>query len=106
MRPHEKWPWSLTAVILNEAKSMRIVGEITHPQCRISLFHWNGKYLIKIEVGGLEQTFKVDELDVEGESGLREMITESFIQEALARFEAMRTSLLGALRHDKPGSGE
>ncbi|MBT1712068.1 hypothetical protein KK062_27755 [Fulvivirgaceae bacterium PWU5] len=71
---------------------MRVVGEIPHPDCKITLFSWNNRYLIKFECGLLEQTFKVAEYDVLQESDLYTLVDESFIQETLARFDAMNTS--------------
>lgn len=72
---------------------MRIIGEIPHPNCRISLFHWNNRYLIKLEKGYLEQTFKIDQFDLSSEKDLHLIVNEEFISEAMARFEAMDQSL-------------
>jgi hypothetical protein len=47
---------------------MRVVGEIPHSDCKITIFSWNNRYLIKLEQGLLEQTFKVNEFDISGES--------------------------------------
>ena len=43
---------------------MRVVKEIPHSACKITVFSWNQKYLIKLEQGDFEQTFKVSEFDV------------------------------------------
>jgi hypothetical protein len=72
---------------------MRIIGEIPHSQCKITLFHWNNRYLIKLERGHLEQTFKVDQFELTQEGDLTKMVNEVFIQEALARFYSMDVSL-------------
>jgi len=72
---------------------MRVVGEIPHPDCKITLFSWNNRYLIKFESGLLEQTFKVAEYDILQESDLYTLVDEAFIQETLARFDAMNDSL-------------
>ncbi len=66
---------------------MLIIGEIPHPDCRITLFSWNAKYLIKLERGLIEQTFKVPELEVTGDEDIKEMLKDDFLQEALQRFE-------------------
>ncbi len=71
---------------------MRIVREVAHPQCKITIFSWNQKYLIKLEKGPFEQTFKVSELDIL-EQELDEILNEAFINEALNRFDDMFTSL-------------
>lgn len=76
---------------------MRIIGEIPHSQCKITLFHWNNRYLIKLERGHLEQTFKVDQFDLTQEGDLTRMVNEVFIQEALVRFDSMEESLMKAL---------
>lgn len=77
---------------------MRIIGEIPHPQCKITLFHWNNRYLIKLEKGYLEQTFKVDQFELTQEDDLNKMVNEIFIQEALVRFKSMEESLMRCLK--------
>jgi hypothetical protein len=77
---------------------MRVVGEIPHSECKITVFAWNNRYLIKLEQGLLEQTFKVNEYDVSGEAELYKIVDESFIQEAVERFAAMKLSLLQAMQ--------
>lgn len=72
---------------------MRIVQEIVHPDCRISIFAWNNRYLIKLEQGLMEQTFKIDQFDVTSEADIPLLIDEEFIQQALKRFEEMGQSL-------------
>lgn len=76
---------------------MKTIAEIHHPKCRITVFLWNQKYLIKLEQDGLEQTFKINQFDVLSEDKLMEMISEVFIESALKRFEEMRTDLSRAL---------
>jgi len=73
--------------------SMRVVGEIPHPECKITIFHWNNKYLIKLELGPFEQTFKINDHDVITEAQLREVVNEEFISSAMARFADMSKSL-------------
>ncbi len=72
---------------------MRIIGEIPHPNCRITLFHWNNRYIIKLEKDYLEQTFKIDQFDLSSEKDLSVIVNEEFIQEAMTRFHAMDQSL-------------
>ncbi|MFT4033110.1 MAG: hypothetical protein QM669_11875 [Siphonobacter sp.] len=68
---------------------MRVIGEVPHPSCKITLFAWNGKYIIKIEAGAYEQTYKISEYDISSEEDLKEMLTGTFIDKAIKRFEAM-----------------
>jgi len=76
---------------------MRIVGEIPHPDCKITLYSWNNRYLIKFESGLLEQTFKINQFDVTEEAELKQIVNESFVQETLKRFVNMEESLRGRL---------
>lgn len=78
---------------------MRIIGEIPHPDCRITLFHWNNRYIIKLEKGYLEQTFKIDQFDLSSENDLRILVNDEFIREAMIRFEAMDQSLRKPLQN-------
>ena len=75
---------------------MRIVKEVPNPLCKITIYSWNGKYLVKLEQGALEQTFKLSELEVTEEE-LDAILCDQFIKEALQRFEEMSTSVRNAL---------
>jgi hypothetical protein len=77
---------------------MRVVGEIPHSDCKITIFSWNNRYLIKLEQGLLEQTFKVNEFDISGESEIYRIVDQPFIQEALQRFAEMSRSLRQAMQ--------
>ncbi len=80
---------------------MRQLADIPHPEVKITLFSWNGKYLIKLEKGPFEQTYKVSELDVTSDDDVRALLDGEFLQAALARFTHMRTDLQAAFdRHD------
>jgi hypothetical protein len=68
---------------------MRTVGEIAHPDCKISIFAWNNRYLVKFEQGYFEQTFKIDQFDVQNDDHLRQIIDTEFIKTALDRFRDM-----------------
>jgi len=76
---------------------MRVVAEIPHPEVKITIFHWNNRYLIKLEAGLLEQTFKIPEYDVTSEDDARNVISEAFIQSAIHRFNDMAKSLHEAI---------
>ena len=76
---------------------MRIVGEIPHDVCKITLFSWNNRYLIKLEYGLLEQTYKVNQFDIVSEADLYQIVDESFIHAALDRFREMDKTLQLAL---------
>jgi hypothetical protein len=77
---------------------MRVIGEIPHPDCKITIFHWNNRYLIKLEQGPLEQTFKIQEFDLGSEDELHTLVQGDFLESALKRFEAMGLSLQEAMQ--------
>lgn len=79
-------------------KKMRVVKEIHRPQCKVTIFHWNGKYLIKLEKGLIEQTFKIPELDLTSEDELEAVLNEAFMQKAEERFTEMMQSLQKAMQ--------
>jgi len=76
---------------------MRVIGEIPHPECKVTLFHWNNRYLIKLEHGLMEQTYKVQEYDVSSEDDVKRLVSEEFISQALRHFEGMQQALRDAL---------
>jgi hypothetical protein len=76
---------------------MRIVGEIPHPICKITLYSWNNRYLIKLEYGLLEQTYKVNQFDLTGEADLYTIVDEQFVEQALKTFREMEKNLKVAL---------
>jgi hypothetical protein len=75
---------------------MRVVREVSHPRCKVTIYAWNNRYLIKIEEGTLEQTFKIDQSDILNEDDLLQIIDAEFIQQALDRFLEMGQSLAEA----------
>jgi len=72
---------------------MRIVKEIPHPSCRITIFSWNGKYLIKFEQSSFEITYKIDEMEVIAIEDLDDVLSKEFIQETLNTFKLMAQNL-------------
>lgn len=88
---------SLWILSKNDANDMRIIKEIVHELARISIFHWNGKYLIKLEQDGFEQTFKINELDITDPDQIEDVLTDRFIASATARFRDMQHDLAEAM---------
>lgn len=76
---------------------MRVIADIPHQACKITVFAWNGKYLIKLEQGMFEQTYKVSELDVTGENDIKRLLDEEFMNQVLERFRLMQRNLNDAL---------
>jgi len=77
---------------------MRIVAEYPNVDFKITVYSWNGKYLLKIEKGMFEQTYKISEMDVTGDDDVKKIIEdETFVQEVKSRFREMNSSLNDAL---------
>lgn len=76
---------------------MRILAELPHPDCKISIFGMNQKFIIKFEQGTLEQSYKIAETDIiGGVNGVFELLDEQFIQEVIAQFGNMRSAFISA----------
>lgn len=69
---------------------MRVVAEIPHDRYKITIHSYNGKYMVKIELGQFEQTFKINETDVFGLEEIKNMITHELLTNSLHRFLSMR----------------
>ncbi|WP_432713423.1 hypothetical protein [Pedobacter sp.] len=82
---------------------MRVLAELPHPECKITLFNMNQKYIVKFEQGSLEQSYKLSELDLTG-GGANEifaMLDEEFIATVVARFKTMRTDFSAAYKRQQ-----
>lgn len=78
---------------------MRIVEEIPHPQFKITVFSWNNKYILKIEIGQFEQVYKVNEMDVAGLEDIHAMLTPEFLEKVMQRFVTMRSDFAEAFKN-------
>lgn len=70
---------------------MRVLKDIPHERFKIQLLHYNGKYILKIEIGQFEQTYKIGELDVNTLEDVERMITPELLSNCLKRFIEMRS---------------
>jgi hypothetical protein len=73
---------------------LRTLGEIPHQACRILLFAFNGKFILKFEQGLCEQVFKLDQFEVETEAHARALVTDAFVAKVVLRFESMQADRL------------
>lgn len=69
---------------------MRLVKEIPHERYKIQIFNYNGKYIVKIEIGDYEQTYKIGESNVDGLEDVERMISSDLLSSTLRRFVEMR----------------
>jgi hypothetical protein len=79
---------------------MRVVADIPNPNMKVTLMAWNGKYIIKLEKGDFEQTYKIGEMDVMGDAGAKELLDEDFLEAAMNRFQDMRDAFVSTVRRN------
>ena len=76
---------------------MRIIAELPHPEFKISILNMNAKFIIKIEQGTFEQSYKIPEIDVvDGINGVFEFLDEEFLKTVSTRFADMRKDFYAA----------
>lgn len=68
---------------------MRYLQEIPHSHLRMALYAWNNKFIIKIEHGPYEQTYKISEMDVTTPEEALRLVDEPFLATVETRFRAM-----------------
>ena len=72
---------------------MRIVGYIEHPVLKITVMQMNNRFVLKLEVNMLEQTFKFHEDDnLRTMADMEKIVDETFLQECIKRFAEMNKS--------------
>lgn len=70
---------------------MRIIAELPHPDFKISILNMNRKFIVKIEQGNLEQTYKIAEADLlDGVNSVFELLDQDLLKTVSSRFSEMR----------------
>ncbi|MBG6233700.1 hypothetical protein IWX76_000255 [Pedobacter sp. CAN_A7] len=82
---------------------MRVIAELPHPSCKITLFNMNQKYIVKFELGSFEQSYKLSELDLTGGGAneIFQMLDEEFIATVVERFKLMRDDFSAAFKRQQ-----
>ena len=83
---------------------MRFVQDIPHPHFRIGLYAWNGKYIVKIEAGPYEQTYKITEMDITDPESVPGRLDEPFLKQVARRFQEMDLDWQAAGERQDTGS--
>ena len=68
---------------------MRIIGNIPHPTFHISVYEWNGKTIIKLEAGPMEQVYKFSTDVIRGVEGSVKILSPEFYDKIHDRFNQM-----------------
>jgi hypothetical protein len=76
---------------------MRTVAEIPHELFKITVFSYNSKYILKIELDSYEQVFKISEDSDYNLEDIKAILNENFLDEAFKVFLSMRENFTKAL---------
>jgi hypothetical protein len=83
----------------NQSQNMRIIAELPHPDFKISILNMNDKYIVKIEQGNLEQTYKIAGIDLlDGVNSVFEFLDEEFLKTVATRFTEMRQDFVATYK--------
>ncbi len=79
---------------------MRVIAEIPHPSCKISVFYMNQKYIIKIEQGNVEIGYKISELDyiISGLDSILKIIEKDLLTDSLPVLDKLKEILSKGLK--------
>ena len=72
---------------------MRLLATIPHPNISITVFQINDKYVVKLEAGPMEQTFKFTNEEVNGQDEIKKILDGEFMRKTIERFNEMFISL-------------
>ncbi len=69
---------------------MRVVGDIAHQYCKITIFQTTSRFSVKFEQGVFEQTYKFRIGDaINTVNDVKKIVTETFIQQVIDQFHVM-----------------
>jgi hypothetical protein len=80
---------------------MRVVGHIPHPSISITVFHMNEKYIVKMEAGPMEQSFKFPQDQFPGLEAIKKIVDEEFVSKAHVRFNEMFLDMKATMERSK-----
>lgn len=70
---------------------MRLIKQIPHERYLIQLHQYNGKLILKIELGTFEQIFKIPESELIDLDKFENSLQNEFLSKCLERFLSMRS---------------
>jgi hypothetical protein len=79
---------------------MRVIAEIPHPSCKVSVFYMNQKYIIKIEQGNVEIGYKISEIDyvISGLDAVLSIIEKDLLAPSLPVLDKLKEVLNNSLK--------
>ena len=80
---------------------MRHIKDIANNKFKISIYQWNNKYIIKIESGMFEQTYKIDQYEVENVEEIEKCIDKVFLDFVMKSFNTMESDFVDTLKRNE-----
>ena len=80
---------------------MRYIKDIANNNFKISIYQWNNKYIIKIESGMFEQTYKIDQYEVENVEEIEKCIDKVFLDTVMKNFDKMESDFVDTLKRNE-----
>ena len=68
---------------------MRYIKDIPNKSFKIGIYQWNNKYIIKIESGMYEQTYKIEEYEISSVEEIEKCLDPDFLNSVTNRFESL-----------------
>jgi len=80
---------------------MRYIKDVPNQEFKISIYQWNNKYIVKIEAGMYEQTYKIDEYDVSSVEDIENCMDVLFMAKVSATFGMMQMDFSDTLNRNE-----
>ncbi|WP_221392240.1 hypothetical protein [Dyadobacter sp. NIV53] len=80
---------------------MRYIKDIVNNKYKISIYQWNNKYIIKVENGMYEQTYKIEEYEVAKVEEIEKCIDDVFLVGVARTFESMEAGFMDSLSRNE-----
>lgn len=80
---------------------MRYIKDIPNPQLKIGIYQWNNKYIIKIEAGMFEQTYKIDEYEISNIEEIEKCMDDTFLETVKNKFQSMHEDFGSTLHRNE-----
>lgn len=80
---------------------MRYIKDITNDRFKIGIYQWNNKYIIKIESGMYEQTYKIDQYEISNIEEIDNVLDVVFLDSVARNFEVMDSNFADSLRRNE-----
>ena len=80
---------------------MRYIKDIANNKFKISIYQWNNKFIIKIESGTYEQTYKIDQYEVANVEEIEKCIDVVFLESIETRFDMMNRDFFESLTRNE-----